>query len=157
MNIKKETLMKLFHTIAYALIVLSLYSGISLLEAATKKKPSRVAQTTRERTPLTKEQYLARCEARYDCRENCSPCKTYSQCLHNKMQGKKGRNVLRDAVKSCKADRKKCTSCNRECMKAWRNSQRTTQETPSRRSETAKKSAEPSVWSRIKEGVTKPL
>jgi hypothetical protein len=119
---KKENLMKLFHTVVYSLVATSLFFGITLIDSATKKekKAAKPAKEARAHKPLTKEQYLERCGARWDCREGCSTCKNYSQCLHNKMQGHKGKNVLRNAVKACKADRQKCTECKRSCMKKWR-------------------------------------
>jgi hypothetical protein len=94
-------------TLALVLVTFVSYAAIvTTLRAAT------------DFSEQSKQYYLAKKAAEWDCREQC--CKEYRHCLHEQMQGKKGRYALANAIDACKELRKKCTDCKRVCKRDWK-------------------------------------
>ena len=93
--------------LALVLVIFVSYAGIvTTLQAAT------------DFSAQAKHYFLAKKSAEWDCREQC--CKEYRHCLHEKMQGKKGKYALANAIDTCKEFRKKCTDCKRVCKRDWK-------------------------------------
>lgn len=99
------------------LLTLLLAVGFTALESVTKRSKPVATKPAAMKPHESKEKYLARCEARWECREQC--CNDFRQCLHEKMQGKKGKHAIGPAMKSCRTQRQACNRCKKACMKKW--------------------------------------